>query len=65
VRYLCSSCHFPFDSAEDPGECPRCHVEAGLELQVGVPLAVKLFGALLACVITASIVGGLLGRLAG
>ena len=65
MHYRCSACHFAFDSAEEPGECPRCHAEAGLELQVAVPLAVKLFGALLACVIMASVVGGLLGRLAG
>ena len=65
MRFKCSSCHLAFDSAAEPEACPRCHAEAGLELQVAVPLPVKLFGALLACLITASLVGALFGRLAG
>jgi uncharacterized paraquat-inducible protein A len=64
VHYRCSSCHLAFDAAAEPRECPRCHAEAGLELQVGVPLPVKLFGALLACSITAALVGSVLIRFA-
>jgi uncharacterized paraquat-inducible protein A len=63
VRIHCSNCHTVFESAETPTECPHCHAEAGLERQVATPLPVKLFGALLACVIVASLVGSVLGHL--
>jgi uncharacterized paraquat-inducible protein A len=65
VRYHCSACHNVFSADDAPSECPRCHAEAGLERQGEIPLAVKLFGTLLACVITAALVGGVVGRLAG
>jgi len=64
VRYHCSTCHARFDADAEPSECPRCHAEAGLERQTGTALPIRLFGALLACVITAALVGGLLGRFA-
>jgi uncharacterized paraquat-inducible protein A len=65
VTYHCSSCHAVFEAADEPEACPRCRAEAGLEREHAVPLAVKLFGALLAGAIAASVVGGLVGRLAG
>ncbi|HET6584922.1 MAG TPA: hypothetical protein VFG69_15805 [Nannocystaceae bacterium] len=64
MRYHCSTCHTRFDAATEPSECPNCHAEAGLERQTGTPLAVKLFGALLACAITAALAAGLVGRFA-
>ncbi len=63
MQIHCSNCHTVFESAEPPRECPHCHAEAGLERRVATPLPVKLFGALLACVITAALVGSVLGRL--
>ena len=66
MHYLCARCHHEF-TASTEGElaCPNCKAEAGLEQEHGVPVAMKLFGMILAAVAVSAIGGGLLSRLAG
>ena len=67
VRYRCSRCHAVLDSeaGAPPSSCPACRAEIGFERIGPVPLAARLFGMLLAGVIIASTVAGLVSRLAG
>jgi uncharacterized paraquat-inducible protein A len=58
VDYRCSACHHAFASEDEPHRCPKCGVEAGLEVQRATPLPMRLFGALLASVLAVSAVGG-------
>ena len=71
MHYRCARCHHEF-SAGAPGEdegrelsCPRCKAEAGLEPVHGVPVAMKLFGMLLAAVVVLAVGGGVVGRIMG
>ena len=66
MHYLCARCHHEF-TAEAGGElaCPNCGAEAGLEPVHGVPIAMKVFGMVLAAVVVFAIGGGLLSRWMG
>lgn len=66
MHYLCARCHHEF-TAEAEGEiaCPQCKAEAGLEPVHGVPVAMKLFGMVLAAVVVFAVGGGLVSRLWG
>jgi hypothetical protein len=68
VEVHCSRCHLRFDLATDDKvgpHCPRCKAEAGLERVMGVPLPMRLFGALLGTVLVAALAGGIMSRLVG
>ncbi|MCA9655550.1 MAG: hypothetical protein H6712_06030 [Myxococcales bacterium] len=68
MSYRCARCHHEFSApSEGEGElaCPSCGAEAGLEPIHGIPLAMKLFGMLVAGVVVLAVGGGLLSRLAG
>ncbi|MBK6916069.1 MAG: hypothetical protein IPH07_01585 [Deltaproteobacteria bacterium] len=65
MQYRCSACHHAFEADASPGECPRCHVEAGLERHHAPAPPMKLFGLLLGAVLVASAVGGVLGFVMG
>lgn len=72
MHYLCARCHMEFTAeagASESGDstlaCPRCHAEAGLEPEHGIPVAMKLFGMVLATVIVFALGGGVLTRLVG
>lgn len=58
MEYSCSRCHTEFtaEGAAPPEHCPTCKAEAGLERRHATPLAMKLFGALLAGVALAAVV---------
>jgi NAD-dependent SIR2 family protein deacetylase len=58
VEYRCSACHNQFASDDEPHGCPKCGALAGLEVQHGTPLPMRLFGMLLASVLAVSAVGG-------
>ena len=66
MHYLCARCHHEF-AVEGEGElvCPSCGAEAGLEPIHGVPVAMKIFGMVLAAVVVFAIGGGLVSRLVG
>lgn len=66
MHYLCARCHHEF-TAEAEGElsCPNCKAEAGLEPKHGVPVAMKLFGMVLAAVVVFALGGGVLSRMLG
>jgi hypothetical protein len=65
VTFACARCHHQFTAAEDPGVCPNCGAEAGLEPQKGVPIPMKLFGLLVVGVLVAAFSGGIVSRIAG
>lgn len=65
MEYHCSACHTAFSADDAPHRCPKCGVEAGLELQHAVPMPMRLFGFLLASVLAASVVGGAVALFAG
>lgn len=66
MHYLCARCHHEFTAkGEDELACPRCKAEAGLEAVHGIPVAMKLFGMLLAAVVVLALGGGLVGRMMG
>lgn len=68
MHYVCARCHLEFTpKAEAEGElsCPRCKAEAGLEPVHGIPIAMKLFGMLLAAVVVLALGGGVVGRMMG
>lgn len=68
MHYVCARCHHQFSAAGTPEAelaCPRCKAEAGIEPVHGVPIPMKLFGMVLACVLVLAVGGGLLGRLLG
>ncbi|MCA9710105.1 MAG: hypothetical protein KDK70_29975 [Myxococcales bacterium] len=66
MHYLCARCHHEF-AAEAEGEiaCPNCKAEGGLERVHGVPVAMKLFGMVLAAVAVFALGGGLVSRMVG
>ncbi len=66
MHYTCARCHHQF-TAESDGElsCPNCKAEAGLEPEHGVPVAMKLFGMVLAAVAVFAVGGGVVSRLVG
>lgn len=58
MPYVCSHCHTRFDSEAAELVCPNCGAEAGIEpVKPGVPLAMRLFGAILAAAGLAAVVG--------
>ncbi|MCX4243292.1 hypothetical protein [Paraliomyxa miuraensis] len=68
MHYVCAKCHQEFSAgSEGEGElsCPRCKAQAGLEPVHGVPVAMKVFGMLLAAVVVLALGGGVVGRLMG
>lgn len=68
MNYLCARCHHEFSVDGDGDElppCSKCGAEAGLEPIHGIPMAMKLFGAVLGGVIVLAIGGGLLSRIMG
>ena len=67
VQYRCARCHQEFSSTATGAElaCPNCKAEAGLEPVHAVPVAMKLFGMVVAGVIALAVGGGLLSRLMG
>ena len=67
VNLRCAQCHHEFSADPDEGEtaCPNCKAEAGLEPIHAVPIAMKLFGMVVAGVIVLAVGGGLLSRVMG
>lgn len=65
MEYRCSACHTAFPADAEPKACPKCGAEAGLEPHHAVPMPMRAFGVLLAGVLVASAVGGMLGIFAG
>lgn len=60
MEFRCSQCHTVFSAeGDEPGACPNCKAEAGLEPVKGIPVAMKLFGTLLSAVLVATVAGTL------
>ncbi|MEM9461184.1 MAG: hypothetical protein AAGF11_43875 [Myxococcota bacterium] len=66
MHYVCARCHHEFSADAEGGiACPNCGAEAGLERAHAVPVAMKLFGMVVAAVVVFAIGGGLVSRLWG
>ncbi len=65
MQYRCAKCHTRLESEGTPQRCPTCKAEIGFDGVDHVPVAMKLFGALLGGVIAAAAAGSIVSRLAG
>jgi len=63
ATYSCSQCHFHWNAPEPAPACPRCHAEAGLEVQHAPSKAMLWFAGSLAFALLLAVTGSVLARL--